>query len=67
MHLQKNDLKFLKSHIDVGICCGAKVIEGINIGNNVIIGANAVVISDIPDNSVAVGVPAKVVRKKMKR
>jgi serine O-acetyltransferase len=30
------------------------------MGNNVEIGANAVVITDIPDNSTAVGVPARV-------
>lgn len=33
------------------------------IGNNVLIGANAVVITDIPDNSIAVGVPAKIISK----
>ena len=33
------------------------------IGNNCIIGAGSVVIRDIPDNSVAVGVPAKVIKK----
>lgn len=31
------------------------------IGNNVLIGAGAVVTKDIPDNAVAVGVPAKVI------
>ena len=40
---------------------GAKVFGGIMIGNNVAIGANAVVISDVPDNAVVVGVPAKIV------
>lgn len=42
---------------------GAVVIPGITIGENSIIGAGAVVIDDIPDNVVAVGVPAKVIRK----
>lgn len=41
---------------------GAVVLGNICIGNNVTIGANAVVISDIPDNCIVVGVPAKVVR-----
>lgn len=45
---------------NVYIAPGAKIIGGVRVGNNVAIGANAVVISDIPDNSVAVGVPAKV-------
>ncbi len=44
---------------------GAKVIGGIIIGNNVIIGANAVVISDIPSNSVVAGVPAKVISNRV--
>ena len=43
---------------------GSKIIEGKIIGNNVTIGAGAVVIDDIPDNCTAVGVPAKVIKKK---
>jgi len=43
---------------NVDICVGAKILGAITIGNNVAIGANAVVIQDVPDNSVAVGVPA---------
>lgn len=43
---------------------GAKVLGKIKIGNNVVIGANAVVTKDLPDNSVAVGVPAKVINTK---
>lgn len=37
------------------------VLPGVKIGNNVIIGANSTVTHDIPDNSVAVGSPAKVI------
>ena len=47
---------------NVFIHTGAVVLGGIRIGNNVRIGANAVVLSDIPDNATAVGVPAKVVK-----
>ena len=43
---------------DVDIGVGAKVLGPIRVGNNVLIGANAVVICDVPDNSLAVGVPA---------
>ncbi len=50
---------------NVEICCGAKVIGGVHVGNNVVIGANAVVVTDIPDNAVAVGVPAKVKKEKI--
>ena len=37
------------------------IMPGVKIGNNCVIGAGAVVTKDIPDNSVAVGVPAKVI------
>jgi UDP-perosamine 4-acetyltransferase len=40
---------------------GTKVIQGLKIGKNTMIGAGAVVISDIPDNCTAVGVPARVI------
>jgi serine O-acetyltransferase len=43
-------------NVDIG--AGAKLLGPIRIGNNTIIGANAVVLCDVPDNSVAVGVPA---------
>lgn len=43
---------------NVVIYAGAKVIGGVKIGNNALIGANAVVLHDVPDNSIAVGVPA---------
>lgn len=40
---------------------GAKVIGKVRIGNDVAIGANAVVTKDLPDNAVAVGVPAHII------
>ena len=40
----------------------AIIIGGISIGDNVRIGAGAVVVSDIPDNSTAVGVPARIIK-----
>ena len=42
---------------------GAKVIGNITIGNNVMIGSGSIVTTDIPDNSVVVGVPGKVISK----
>ena len=39
------------------------ILPGVTIGNNCTIGAGSVVVSDIPDNSIAVGNPAKVIRK----
>jgi serine O-acetyltransferase len=43
-------------NVDIGT--GAKLLGHIKIGDNVLIGANAVVITDVPDDSIAVGVPA---------
>ena len=40
---------------------GYAKIGNVKIGNNVKIGANAVVVKDIPDNCTAVGVPAKII------
>jgi serine O-acetyltransferase len=40
---------------------GAKLFGGIKVGDNVAIGANAVVTKDLPENAVAVGVPAKII------
>lgn len=48
---------------DVWIGGNVTILPGVNIGNNVVIGAGAVVTKDIPDNSLAIGVPAKVVRE----
>jgi serine O-acetyltransferase len=45
-------------NVDIG--AGAKVLGAIRVGNNVCIGANAVVLKDVPDNTIAVGVPAVV-------
>ena len=39
------------------------ILPGVNIGNNVTIGAGSVVTKDIPDNVVAVGNPCRVIRK----
>ena len=43
---------------DVDVGAGAKLLGHIRIGNRVCIGANAVVITDVPDDCIAVGVPA---------
>lgn len=46
------------NNVDIG--AGAKILGRIHIGDNVLIGANSVVVRDVPTNSIAVGVPATV-------
>jgi serine O-acetyltransferase len=57
----KDDSKppVIGGHVDIG--AGARVIGEINIGNNAKIGANAVVLIDVPAGKSAIGVPAKIV------
>lgn len=47
------------SYVFIGV--NSIIMPGVKIGCNVVIGAGSVVTKDIPDNSVAIGVPAKVV------
>jgi serine O-acetyltransferase len=51
----------LGDNILVGV--GAKILGPVKIGDNCIIGANAVVVHDMPENSVIGGIPARVLRK----
>ena len=56
-----------KRHPTIGnnviIGAGAKVLGNITIGDNSKIGANSVILKDIPQDSVAVGVPGKIISK----
>lgn len=45
---------------NVLVGCGAKVLGGIRVGDNARIGANAVVLQDVPAGATAVGVPARI-------
>jgi acetyltransferase-like isoleucine patch superfamily enzyme len=47
---------------NVWLGTGAKVLDGVRIGKNVVVGANAVVNTDLPDGVIAAGVPARVIR-----
>jgi serine O-acetyltransferase len=55
----------VKSNVVIG--SGAKILGNITIGANSKIGANSVVVVDVPDNSTAVGVPARIIKKDNKR
>lgn len=48
---------------NVKIFAGAKVFGNIIIGENSVVGANAVVNIDVPANSVAVGIPCRIIKK----
>jgi len=58
---------FITAPVRIGnnVWLGAKVtvLKGVTIGSNVVVGANSVVNGDLPDNVVAVGVPARVIRE----
>lgn len=45
------------------IGCGARIMPGVNIGNNCVVGANAVVTHDVPPYSMVAGVPAKIIKR----
>lgn len=47
----------------VNIGAGAKILGGITIGNDASIGANAVVLEDVPQGATAAGIPAKIIKK----
>ncbi len=51
----------IKSHAVIG--AGAKVLGDIIIGENAKVGSNSVVVKSVPDNSTAVGIPARIVEK----
>lgn len=45
---------------NVFIGCGASILGNVSIGNDAKIGADALVLKDVPDNATAIGVPAKI-------
>lgn len=57
-HAGERGAPVIGDRVDIG--AGAKLLGPIRIGNDVCIGANAVVIADVPDGCIAVGVPAVV-------
>ena len=50
---------------NVIINAGAKIIGPVRIGDNVEIGANSVVVKDVPSNCVVAGIPARILRHNM--
>jgi serine O-acetyltransferase len=61
-HVEEPAAPVIGNNVDIGT--GAKLLGPITIGDNVLIGANAVVITDVPANSIAIGVPAVIKPRK---
>lgn len=60
---RRNDnraIPIIESNVDIG--CGVCILGNVIVGRGSVIGANAVVLNDVPPHSVAVGAPARVVR-----
>ena len=58
-----------RSHVDIGDNCfigyGSIILPNVTIGRNCVIGAGSVVTRDIPDDSIASGVPARIIRSRL--
>jgi acetyltransferase-like isoleucine patch superfamily enzyme len=64
MNEQGLDCEPIRIEDDVWIGMNVSILKGITIGQGSIIGAGSVVTKDIPANSIAVGVPAKIVGRR---
>ena len=60
---EKFDLKSVKIGKNCWLGFGSVVLPGVELGNNVTVGANAVVTKSFPSNVVIAGCPAKVIKK----
>ena len=61
--MPSNDHRYPVLGDDVTICAGAVVAGGISIGSGAVIGANTVVLKDVPAGTIACGVPARLLRQ----
>ena len=57
---RQENVPVIGDHVYLG--AGSRILGDITIGSEVVVGANAVVIHSVPDNTVVAGVPAKVIR-----
>jgi serine O-acetyltransferase len=60
---KRSGLPIIGNNVYIG--AGARILGPISIGNNVIIGPNSVVITDVPNNSIVGGIPAKIIKKEI--
>lgn len=54
------EVPVIEDHVQIGV--GAKILGPLRIGRGAVIGANAVVLHDVPAGAVVVGIPARVLR-----
>ena len=59
---QENKVEKIEIGNDVWIAAGAKILRGTHLKDHSVIGANAVVKGEVPENAIAVGIPAKVIK-----
>lgn len=59
---KSNGCPVIGNHVMIG--ASAKILGGVHIGNHVTIAPNAVVVKDIPDNAIVVGIPARILKFK---
>lgn len=68
-NIETNVLKqpLIVNDVEIGDYCfigmDVKIFPGVKIGKNVIIGSNSIVLNDLPDYTVCVGIPAKPIKK----
>ena len=62
---QRHQLELQAIHVkkNAWIGAGSRILPGVTVGENAVVGAGAVVTKDVPANTVVAGVPAKVIRK----
>lgn len=61
---KRHSLKVGHIHIkkNVWIGAGASILQGVTVGENSIVAAGAVVLTDVPDNTIVGGIPAKIIK-----
>ena len=61
---QPHDTRPIRIGSDVWVGRGACILPGVTIGDGAIIGANSIVTKDVPPNTIAAGIPARVIRER---